>query len=84
MPLSPTALLSDSSGSEKLVGFDRVAWFYDGLALLVFGSAQRAAQRAALRGLTLGRPHVLILGGGTGWVLGEVLRRVPAATVLYL
>lgn len=69
---------------EKLVGFDRVAWFYDALAALVFGSALRAAQRAALQGLPAGAPHVLILGGGTGWVLSEVLRRVPAATVLYL
>lgn len=69
---------------EKLVGFDRAAWFYDALAALVFGSSLRAAQRAALRGLPAGAPHVLILGGGTGWVLSEVLRRVPAATVLYL
>ena len=69
---------------EKLVGFDRVAWLYDALATLVFGSSLRAAQRAALHGLPTGMPHVLILGGGTGWVLSEVLRRVPAATVLYL
>ena len=69
---------------EKLVGFDKVAWLYDALAALVFGSAQQAAQRAALRGLPAGASHILILGGGTGWVLGEVLRRVPAATVLYL
>lgn len=72
------------ASSEKLVGFDQVAWFYDALAALVFGAALRAAQRAALRGLPAGAPHVLILGGGTGWVLVEVLRRVPAATVLYL
>lgn len=76
--------LSPRSPPENLVGFDRVAWFYDALAALVFGSALRAAQRAALRGLPAGAPHVLILGGGTGWVLIEVLRRVPAATVLYL
>lgn len=67
-----------------LSGFDRVAWFYDVLSALVFGPALRNTQRAALEGLPLGAPHVLILGGGTGWVLAEVLRRRPAATVLYL
>jgi tRNA (cmo5U34)-methyltransferase len=84
MASPPTAPLSTPAASEKLVGFDQAAWFYDALAALVFGSSQQAAQRAALRGLPQGAPHVLILGGGTGWVLGEVLRRVPAATVLYL
>jgi len=65
-------------------GFDRVAWCYDALAGLAFGPALRRAQRAALGGLPAGAPHVLILGGGTGWVLGEVLRRRPGASVLYL
>ena len=65
-------------------GFDRVAWCYDALAGLVFGRALRRAQQMALGGLPPGRPHVLVLGGGTGWVLAEVLRRRPGATVLYL
>ncbi|MGI4885207.1 MAG: class I SAM-dependent methyltransferase [Janthinobacterium lividum] len=64
--------------------FDRIAWCYDALAGLVFGGSLRAAQRAALNGLPAGVPRVLILGGGTGWVLGEVLRRRPGAAVLYL
>jgi tRNA (cmo5U34)-methyltransferase len=50
----------------------------------VFGPALRNTQRAALAGLPPGAPQLLILGGGTGWVLTEVLRRCPAATVLYL
>jgi len=70
--------------SERLTGFDRVAWCYDTLAGLVFGPALKRAQRAALVGLPGGAPHVLILGGGTGWVLLEVLRQRPQATVLYL
>ncbi len=65
-------------------GFDRVAWCYDALAALVFGPALRNTQLAALAGLPAGAPRVLILGGGTGWVLAEVLRRCPAAAVLYL
>ena len=84
MPLPVTVPVSTPAAPEKLVGFDRVAWFYDALAGLVFGSSQQAAQRAALHGLPDGTPHVLILGGGTGWVLSEVLRRVLAAKVLYL
>ncbi len=70
--------------AAPLTGFDRVAWCYDALAALIFGPALRNTQRAALAGLPPGAPHVLILGGGTGWVLAEVLRRRPAATVLYL
>lgn len=66
-------------------GFDFVAAFYDPLARLVYGPALRRAQQAALTaGLPAGAPRVLIIGGGTGWVLGEVLRRNPAARLLYL
>lgn len=50
----------------------------------MFGSALRRAQQAALAHLPPGAPYVLIAGGGTGWVLGEVLRRRPAARILYL
>lgn len=70
--------------AAPLTGFDRVAWCYDALSALVFGPALKRAQRAALDGLPPGAPHVLILGGGTGWVLPAVLRRRPQATVLYL
>ncbi len=65
-------------------GFDRVAPFYDLLARLVFGRALQQAQLAALRGLPEGEPRVLIIGGGSGWVIGEVLRLRPRATILYL
>ncbi|WP_324671707.1 class I SAM-dependent methyltransferase [Hymenobacter sp. GOD-10R] len=65
-------------------GFDRIAGFYDLLASLVFGQALRLAQQAALADLPPGAPRILIMGGGTGWVLGEVLRRSPQAQVLYV
>jgi ubiquinone/menaquinone biosynthesis C-methylase UbiE len=64
-----------------------VARVYDQLAQVVFGQAQRRAQLAALRaGLPLAghAPRVLVLGGGPGWVLTELLRQCPAAQVLYL
>ncbi|TGE29629.1 class I SAM-dependent methyltransferase [Hymenobacter metallicola] len=70
--------------SSADAGFDRVAAFYDPLARLVFGNALRLAQQAALASLPPGSPRVLIIGGGTGWVLGEVLLRRPEARVLYL
>ena len=84
MPDSPSGSLSAPSSAVPPTGFDRVAWCYDALTSLVFGPALRRAQRAALAGLPQGAPHVLVLGGGTGWVLTEVLRRRPQATVLYL
>jgi tRNA (cmo5U34)-methyltransferase len=66
-------------------GFDFVAAFYDPLARLVYGEALRRAQQAALAaGLPAGAPRVLLIGGGTGWVLGEVLRRQPRARIVYL
>ncbi|MBF9223623.1 class I SAM-dependent methyltransferase [Hymenobacter ruricola] len=81
----PNDAFSAPAGAAPLRGFDRVAWCYDALARLVFGPAQRRAQAAALAGLpAMEAPHVLILGGGTGWVLTELLRRRPQATVLYL
>ncbi|MBD2768560.1 class I SAM-dependent methyltransferase [Hymenobacter sp. BT664] len=80
----PAGSFQAAPSAERPTGFDRVAWCYDALAGLVFGPALKRAQRAALRGLPAGAPHVLILGGGTGWVLTEVLRRRPRATVLYL
>ncbi|RSK48243.1 class I SAM-dependent methyltransferase [Hymenobacter rigui] len=66
-------------------GFDSVAAFYDALARLVYGPALRRAQQAALdAGLPTGSVQILIIGGGTGWVLGEVLRRSPTARIVYL
>lgn len=84
MSVPVAGLASGPSANAALTGFDRVAWCYDALRHLVFGQALERAQRAALVGLPPGAPHVLILGGGTGWVLLEVLRRRPHATVLYL
>ncbi|SDY06535.1 class I SAM-dependent methyltransferase [Hymenobacter psychrophilus] len=76
----PVSLLPDS-------GFDYVAAFYDPLARLVYGRAlQRAQQAALVAGLPLvaSAPRVLVVGGGSGWVLGEVLRRAPKARIVYL
>lgn len=84
MPTRNPGFFSTPPSPAKDAGYDRLAWCYDALAGLVFGPALRNAQRAALASLPAGAPHLLILGGGTGWVLLEVLRRRPGATVLYL
>jgi tRNA (cmo5U34)-methyltransferase len=71
----------------RVADFSQVARVYDALASVVFGRAQRRAQQAALQaGLPLAgaAPRVLVLGGGSGWVLIELLRQCPAAQVLYL
>jgi tRNA (cmo5U34)-methyltransferase len=71
---------------RPVTDFGPVASFYDALAGLVFGGALRRAQRTTLAaGLPPGpAPRVLVLGGGAGWVLGEIWRQLPQAQVLYL
>ncbi|SDJ87514.1 Methyltransferase domain-containing protein [Catalinimonas alkaloidigena] len=63
--------------------FDRIAPWYDGLAALVFGNRLRRAQAQFLHYIP---PHsrVLVLGGGSGWLLEQVLRLHPAVSVVYL
>ncbi len=78
---------SSRAQAAPVADFGRLARVYDLLASLVFGRALRQAQREALQaGLPLAgpTPHVLVLGGGPGWVLTELLRQCPAARVLYL
>ena len=51
--------------------FDSVAKWYDRLSNLVFGSDIKEAQRCYLKELPIdGR--LLIIGGGTGWILKEI------------
>ncbi|QIL77379.1 hypothetical protein [Hymenobacter sp. HDW8] len=76
---SNAVLIERRSGS-----FDFVAAFYDPLARLVFGSALQRAQQAALAHLPPVAPYILIVGGGTGWVLLETLKQRPTARILYL
>lgn len=66
-----------------------LARYYDLLASLAFGGSLRRAQRAALAAGLAGlpaapSPRVLVLGGGTGWLLRPLWRQCPTAQVLYL
>jgi ubiquinone/menaquinone biosynthesis C-methylase UbiE len=57
--------------------YDTVAPFYDSLARLIFGKAIERAQLFLLQGIPAGS-HLLIVGGGTGWIL-EAISQVHAS-----
>jgi ubiquinone/menaquinone biosynthesis C-methylase UbiE len=53
--------------------YDAVAGFYDRLSRLVFGDAIHRAQLFLLKAIPA-KASVLIVGGGTGWILEEIAR----------
>ncbi|WP_207432631.1 class I SAM-dependent methyltransferase [Sabulibacter ruber] len=71
MPSSPTP------------DFNLIAPVYDALAQAVYGQAQLKAQAHFLP-LVPAQSRVLILGGGSGWILPQLLQKSAPAQVLYL
>ena len=65
------------------MSFDFIAPFYDLLARLVFGRAISRSQTRFLLEIPSGA-KVLILGGGTGWILLDIFRQANPSEVLYL
>ena len=63
--------------------FDRVAFAYDRLARFIFGRSIDAAQDCFLDEVPESA-SVLILGGGSGRVLVNLLSRKPGAQIIYL
>ncbi|EJF08267.1 type 12 methyltransferase [Pontibacter sp. BAB1700] len=63
--------------------FNSIAPVYDGLSHLVFGNALRRAQVEHLS-LIPEKANVLLIGGGSGWLLEQLLRYRPLAEVTYL
>ena len=53
--------------------YDTIAFFYDRLARLVYGKTLVNAQRYLLSAVPA-RAHILIAGGGTGWILEELAK----------
>ena len=53
--------------------YDAAAWFYDGLAQLVFGKALVKAQHFLVKYISAEK-NILIVGGGTGWILEEIAK----------
>jgi tRNA (cmo5U34)-methyltransferase len=63
--------------------FNAIAPIYDKLAGLVFGNALRRAQTVHLS-LVPEQARVLLIGGGTGWLLTELLNQKPQTQITYL
>jgi ubiquinone/menaquinone biosynthesis C-methylase UbiE len=63
--------------------FDRIAFAYDRLTKLVFGNAIIDSQKFFLNGIPKGS-SVLILGGGTGWILTELYKAKKNVSVCYI
>lgn len=63
--------------------FDWIAPVYDGLAFVVFGRQLQRAQAVFLDQIPADA-SVLLLGGGTGWLLEQVLTRCRPKRVVYL
>jgi ubiquinone/menaquinone biosynthesis C-methylase UbiE len=63
--------------------FNPVAWCYDELSWIVFGNKLKQSQRVLLDHVQDGA-KILILGGGTGWMLHELLKTKKVDKVDYL
>lgn len=53
--------------------YDTIAHFYDRLSRIVFGNAIYKAQLLLLKSIPA-EANILIVGGGTGWILEEITR----------
>ena len=56
-------------------GYDNVSFFYDGLSRMVFGKRLLRAQQMSL-GKIAAPARILIIGGGSGWILGEICNNI--------
>jgi len=67
----------------QLNGFDKIAFVYDRLAQLVYGKSIIDAQKYFL-GKIPGHSKILILGGGTGWILQEIFKLNSNVEIYYI
>lgn len=67
----------------KFNDFDRIAFVYDFLARFFFGKSIINSQKYFLDKTEDGS-KVLILGGGSGWLLAELLKQKPNCEVWYI
>lgn len=63
--------------------FDRIAPYYDTLAGWVFGDQIRKSQTAFLH-LIPKDGSVLVLGGGTGWILKDIILQCQPRQIVYV
>jgi ubiquinone/menaquinone biosynthesis C-methylase UbiE len=57
----------------KNKNFDFIAPYYDFLSKLIFGKRLRIAQTSLLSKIPR-HQRILLVGGGTGWILPELLQ----------
>lgn len=69
--------------TTSLNHFDRIAEIYDVLARLVFGRSIVKAQTNYLPRIEE-NSKVLFLGGGSGWLVEELMKYCPSAQVWYI
>src|SRR5205823_4259624 len=62
-------------------GYSNVAWFYDSLSRLVFGKALIQSQVYLLQFIPA-NSNILIVGGGTGWILEEIVKIRPEGLII--
>jgi ubiquinone/menaquinone biosynthesis C-methylase UbiE len=65
------------------LSFDRIAPFYDTLAKLVFGTILRKSQQHFLHLIPDGSV-VLIIGGGTGWIIPKIFASAAPRRLIYV
>lgn len=63
--------------------FDRITPYYDFLARIVFGKSVVEAQEFFLSEIKEG-DRVLILGGGTGWILESIFKATKPGEIWYI
>ncbi|RAW03356.1 methyltransferase domain-containing protein [Pseudochryseolinea flava] len=68
---------------SSLNKFDRIAHVYDWLAKVFIGEDIRHAQRFFLHEISDAK-RILIIGGGTGWILHDIGKINPTAEILYV
>jgi ubiquinone/menaquinone biosynthesis C-methylase UbiE len=65
-------------------GYSNVAWFYDSLSQVVFGKALVKSQVYLLQFIPQ-NSNILIVGGGTGWILEDIAKIHPQGlTITYV
>jgi len=64
-------------------GYNRIAGIYDGLARIVFGKSMVQSQTIFLDQLKDCKA-VLVLGGGTGWWLNDLLKKHPHLSITFV
>jgi len=63
--------------------FNAISWYYDALARVVFRNKIYRSQIEFLDTIATGS-KVLIIGGGTGWIISEVYKRVKNPNVYFI